>query len=518
MFKRSLTWKITAITTVVMALQSSQAFAGYAQALAFFKGGDYSSAASEFFQAYTYPKAKGEKLKAEWGLAQSLQRLGLLYSASQYYSKIVVRGPKSTNIFFRQALEELGTINNTINLGQSHIVELFRTKISPGSVPGKARGFYFYYLGTESYNDRKYEVAKGYFDRVPAGSPYHLQTMLKQGVVANLQGRHSAAIGFFERVIRGAPDNERGDYMRELANLNIARVHYETRRYNEALAYYGQIPRESDNWLQALFEASWAFFMRQDHNDTLGEIHTIQSPFFENRFYPESYVLQAITFLRLCRYDEVKNSLKKFKDRYEPVFKDVQALIQKYRGDSKGFFGIVYKYRTGDLNSYKDAWMVLDSVSRTDPYKEAADTIRFADRELAALSRFRGRWSSTGLQNELERFLSQKKSLAIRDSGKRMMQSAVDAYEYLRELSNNTKLINAEMLLGKIDELRSQINVGTGNDRKVNFIGGLQPLKVGEALEYWPFEKEYWEDELGYYKYNIDSVCRKNVKNSGKSK
>ena len=40
-----------------------------------------------------------------------------------------------------------------------------------------------------------------------------------------------------------------------------------------------------------------------------------------------------------------------------------------------------------------------------------------------------------------------------------------------------------------------------------NFIGGLQELKVGQDLEYWPFQGEYWEDELGGYVYNVNSKC-----------
>jgi hypothetical protein len=31
---------------------------------------------------------------------------------------------------------------------------------------------------------------------------------------------------------------------------------------------------------------------------------------------------------------------------------------------------------------------------------------------------------------------------------------------------------------------------------------------LNQTLEYWPFEGEYWEDELGFYVYNLDSLCR----------
>ena len=506
-------FKLFLCFALAFTIAAEPAFANYRAAQGFFARRDYISASSAFFQAYTSPQGPGEKEKAEWGLAQSLGHLGFYYSASKYYSVIVRRGPTARNPFFRQAMEELGKINTTISLGQSHIVQLFKTKIDPSSVPGPARGFYFYYLGIEAFNRRKFEQAGSYFTKVPPGSPYYVKAIFHLGVIANLRGAHSKAISYFEKVRAGAPGNEGGDWIKEQANLNIARVNYEVKRYRPALEYYAQVPRESDNWLQSLFEASWTFFMMQKHNNTLGEIHTINSPFFENRFFPESYILQAITFLRLCRFKEVKTSLGRFKSRYKGTFDDLKKLLDNYQTNSKGFFKLVYDYHADQLTTYKGAWAILDALSRTDVYKEANSTIRFSDNELGRLSRYQGRWGSNGLQDELASFLRNKKTAAVKDSGKRLFDQASGFYAYLKELSDQTILINSEMALGRVDALRAQLKVGTA-DKKANFIGGLQALDITQDLEYWPFEGEYWEDELGGYVYNIESSC-KAAKGSG---
>lgn len=502
---------LTSISCVLLALviAAEPALANYRAAQSYFQRRDYISAASAFFQAYGYPKGRGEREKAEWGLAQSLQRLGFYYSASKYYSVIVRRGPKGNNPFFRKAMEELGKINTTISLGQSHVVQLFKTRIDPSAVPGPARGFYFYYLGIEAFNRRKFEQAASYFSKVPGSSPYALKAAFHLGVVSNMRGAHSRAINYFERVIQGArAGTEQGAWLREQAHLNIARVHYETKRYRSAIGYYNMIPRSSDNWLQALFEAAWAFFMMQKHNSTLGTIHTIHAPFFENRFFPETYILQAITFLRLCRYQQVKASLSRFKGRYKPVFDDLRKVLDQYDRNPAGFFKIIYNYRVGALNDHKKAWAILDTLARTDTYKEAGSTIRFSDNELGRLSRYAGRWGSSGLQDELSSFLRNKKSAAIKDAGRRLFEKATGYYAYLKELSDQTNLINAEMVLGRVDAMRAKLKVPQA-DRKANFIGGLTPLQVGQELEYWPFEGEYWEDELGGYIYNIESLCGK---------
>jgi len=504
---------ISCLFSLALGIPAGVAHANYRVAQDAFTKKDYVKAASAFFQAYSYPRDRGERAKAEWGLAESLKNMELLYSASKYYSIIVRRGPTKSNPFFRKALEELGRINSTISLGQSHVVQLFKAKVDPAFVPGPARGFYFYYRGVEDYSKNRFEKASANFERVPKTSAYFLGAQFHLGVVANLAGKHSRAISYFENVLTGNEKFQGTDEMMEMALMNIARVHYETRRYRRSIEYYARIPRDSDNWLEALWEASWAFFLMQKHNNTLGNIHTIHSPFFTNRFYPESYILQGITFLRLCRYTEVKESLKRFRERYKDVFKDVRSMLSKYRNDPKGFFRLVYDYRVGTLDKYADARAILDKLSRTDNFKEADDTIRFADREVDRLQRFSGSMQGSGLLGELNNFLSSKKNAAQSDAGRRLYKKGASFYSYLKELSDQTGLIQAEMLEGKLDKLRAQIKVEQA-DKKVQFIGGMQELSVTQDLEYWPFEGEYWEDELGGYVYNLDSVCEGQKKES----
>ena len=335
-------------------------------------------------------------------------------------------------------------------------------------------------------------------------------------MIANSAGNKDAAVRYFEAVRRNAPRGVKGELVRELSDLNIARVSYETKDYPESLAYYSQIPRDSDNWLESLFESSWAYFMMAKHNNVLGEIHTLQSPFFIDRFYPESYILQAITFLKLCRIKETKKSLVDFSKRYKPVMSSLRGLLERTRNNPKELYKLVQSYRAGSLNKYREVWPILDSLSRTDYYKESKDAVRFSNREINRLKR-KAKWRSSGLQKSLLSFLRKKKSLAAKASGVRLYGSARDAFEYLKELNNQTIRINTELLLKNLDRLRQELNIPV-DVKKGDFIGGRKKLKVGQSLEYWPFEGEYWEDELGYYVYNLESKCRRQGQRSTKSR
>lgn len=483
--------------------------ASYMAAQKYFKSRDYVSAAPAFFNVYSAPRNRAERMKSEWGLAQSLQKLGLFYSASKYYSVIVRRGRKGSNPFFRKALEQLGKINRQVSLGQAHVVQLFKTKVRPSDVPGVARGFYFYYKGIEAFNSNALEKARSFFNKVPSGSSYYLNALFHKGVVANLSGQHARAINHFRSVLKATRGRTEFVELEESAIMNIARVHYEKKRFTKAISFYRRIPRHSDYWLDAIWETSWAFFFLEKFNNTLGQIHTIHSPFYENRFYPETYILQAITFLRLCRYKEVKRSMRLFKARYRGVFDSIKALLRKYRGNPRKFFKFVAKYKnSGRMPSFKKSEEIIQKLTSVDAFKGARDTVRFSSREIETLNNYRGKWKSSGLVGTLKDFLRSKKGTAVSGAGRRMYRLASTYYSQLQDLSNQTRLIVAEMQLGKLASLRAQISAYK-TKTKQTFIGGMQKLNIGQSLEYWPFESEYWEDELGFYVYNLGSRCSK---------
>ena len=93
-----------------------------------------------------------------------------------------------------------------------------------------------------------------------------------------------------------------------------------------------------------------------------------------------------------------------------------------------------------------------------------------------------------------------------------MYALALEDYRLLVDLSSQTKLIKAEVSLKRLQRLRNIIKAGKPV-KNVEFIGGLQQLNINQTLEYWPFVGEYWEDELGFYVYNLESQC-----SSGKKK
>ena len=102
----------------------------------------------------------------------------------------------------------------------------------------------------------------------------------------------------FKEVLRAAAESSDPQVkpFEDLANLSLARTFYSTGQFELATKYFDRVSQDSYDWPNSLFEASWANFMlkQKGYSKALGNIHTLQAPFFENYIKPES-VAEALT-------------------------------------------------------------------------------------------------------------------------------------------------------------------------------------------------------------------------------
>ncbi len=505
-------YKLSLLTLIVVSLttpsvgfgkKSRRVSGTLGQAKFMFDRKNYAEAARLYYSATT-ALTGAAKQKAEFALAESLRRMDLLYASTFVYSRIIVQGQKHR--YYGPALERLAYINSQVSIGKASISMLLNDRnINPLSVPNKARGFYFFYKGLSAFEDNKIPLAKSSLTRVPTDGYYFPLAQYYLGTMAIIGKDQDEAINSFNRTLKSA----QSDDVKELAVMNLGHVYFEKKDYRRALEYYSRIPRNSDNWLDALFAGGYAFFHRQQHNESLGNIHTIHSPFFYQRFYPETYILNAFTYLRLCRYPRVQKELEDFRTRYKPTFDDLKKMLQEYKGNYKEFFNLVYDYKDkSKMSKFANAVEVVDSVSRTQAFKETKVIIQQIDEEKSRLQKYSTQWAENGLNEILSKFLEAKQGVSKERSGKDVYFQTADNYNYLLRLSNETRLINLEVLSGNTDKIRSDyLSEPVAGDGLV-WGEGMRPLNLKQSMEYWPFQGEYWENELGFYRYNIDSQCK----------
>ena len=288
---------------------------------------------------------------------------------------------------------------------------------------------------------------------------------------------------------------------REQALLQLARVAYGSGRDESALGYYARVPRDGDAWLTALFEASWAHLRAGDHERALGNLLTLHSPFFAGRVDPESYILEAIVYFENCRYEEARAILAKFEADEAPVRTALAKVLAEVPTPLAGYelvrdvrargaaavgglaapaveraaaapevppllAAIAESEREGDLLDGRSLHLAPEALYRTSgDLRERRATL--IDR-VGSLARAR----VGAEERELAELLSQSLRIRFETSGreKERLEKAGGAPEGMRDYRYSVAVADDEV--------------------------------------YWPWDGEYWRDELGTYEYTLTRGCK----------
>lgn len=108
---------------------------------------------------------------------------------------------------------------------------------------------------------------------------------------------------------------------------SMGRALFGAERYKEALEVYRWIPRNYPRLRQVTFERMWTAFRAGRIDLALGAIASQESSYFSNYLEPESYLIKAYIFKKLCRDNDLKDLQK--------IITELKTKIEK--GDRKFF-------------------------------------------------------------------------------------------------------------------------------------------------------------------------------------
>ena len=112
--------------------------------------------------------------------------------------------------------------------------------------------------------------------------------------------------------------------------VGLARIEFQLKNLAKAKELYGKLQKSSLISPEVLFEEAWNSFYENDFNRTLGKLITYNSPFIAHVFNPEVEVLNAMTYLELCRYEDAKKTVNDFYEKYKNDSRVLQQFNEKY--------------------------------------------------------------------------------------------------------------------------------------------------------------------------------------------
>jgi hypothetical protein len=478
--------------------------------------------------------------EARYWLGKSLARLGLSYSALTEFDDILTRGAQGSK-YYASALEWMFFLGKRLKNEQPLLTRV--AKYSSVQVPPGYQDKFEYLLAKYEFErgralqdagrvadaraawaESRRHVALVRKDAGGAAMPTstgeapadadhgdtYARARFVDALVLYATGDQVSAVEGFKDVVRltNPKRNRKADpELRELAFLQLARIHYENRQNRYAIWYYDKMPWGGGSWLEGLWESSYAQYRIGDYEKTLGNLLTLQSPYFRDEYFPESYILKSIVYYENCRYPEARAILEDFAGIYEPVHDELAVITAKSEAPSATYELIAASQKEKAQSEHARLMRKIMKLAFTDEnIQRLNESIRAIEDEMDdGIGRSRPEFRQSALAKDLLGKLKAERDTLVDEAGRRSRAKL----EYERD---GLRALLAQALRIKIEVSRKEREALEGSLAAGSQVEVLRDLKFSAAVSdehlYWPYEGEYWRDELGTYSYTLTKGCR----------
>lgn len=466
----------------------------------------------------------GNVHKAQFFLGKCFYHLRFYQSALVIFDEIGALG--EGHLFFAETLQWLvqlasqlpepaGIIEKIGRYGVASL-EAFNT---PASV--ELYNQLLYLMGRYLYQDGDFEQAAELFGRVAPSSVYFVDAKFFQGITNVRLRRARPAVRALRAILEGLDDGtvqtDDPDRVRNLAWISLARVYYTAANrvdpatgdrevdgtlLGQAVESWNQVSVSSEYWLDAMFESSWAFFLADQFSRALGNVHSLESPYFPQAYYPEALVIKAVTFFVNCQIDNAEATIREFHERYDPVRDELEATLQNFQ-DNTAFFEFLTRVRSGEADISPRIRGLVSSAMSDRTLLQNVEYVRVLDAEEARLSEMTEAFQNSGAGSRVLQDVALAKSFAVDQTGDLARGRYNRLIDELMDLSNQVDTVEVEIVSFRRDELDQE-----QQQQFTDIAAAAQgDVVVDEEHQMWPFDGEYWRDELGFYRQQVTNQC-----------
>jgi tetratricopeptide (TPR) repeat protein len=484
------------------------------RAIKLYESKDYPSATIELKKVLAGESGDDPKnqQRAEFFMGKSFYKLKFYAAALSYFEKIVKVGP--SHAYHAAALKWLAGLSRVLpeTSGILKLIGSYDASALEEPLLKDVKEELYYLLGRHFYSrggEGDFDKALELFGRVSKENEFYIKAKFFSGVTYVRQYKGQPAIEAFKDILiigEEKPKQYRPEEITEyvdLARLQMARVFYSTQQFDKSIKYYEKLEQSSRDWTKSLFEASWAYYMKTINSKALGNIHTLNAPYFEDEFFPESVLLRSVIFYRYCQYDRARESIAEYNTKYKPLAANLNAILEKTQ-DNAEFYEYIQKVIAKKAGLDDVTQRLVLSVLADKTLKKTFAWVDQLDKELVNLGKSDKAWQTTQVAGEVLRELTLQQSEAQTNAGKVARDRIQRLQSELGALSRDGTKIEFQILDGQADKLAEDSVTGA-----IKKGSKEEPILVDDEHFEWRFNGEYWKDELGYYRFKIRSECKK---------
>ncbi|PIP94204.1 MAG: hypothetical protein COW00_13325 [Bdellovibrio sp. CG12_big_fil_rev_8_21_14_0_65_39_13] len=366
-------------------------------------------------------------------------------------------------------------------------------------------------LGLKSIHYERYNKAIAALKDFPKDHRFTPEAYLMLGTAYNILGKHNESIQAYGSCIQLSSKIEKEakverleryfGIIRESCVIHKARSLFRHKKYEEALAIYEEIPKTSYRWPYLLLEKAWTSYYLKDYNRTLGLLTTYKSPLLTSYFFPEAEVLSALSYFRLCLWDDTMVMVDQYYKVYKPQSDALKKFILKEKNSQTFFLKMMLSpiREQEHLNPY-----IRNLITQTrKKVKFSLDLINYkkAQNEFKQLSERKKRSAFVNLlTEELKGIVSWRTKHLNHYIKKEMFDFVNDIHRFSYEMFN----IKLEVMSLKRDLLYSNEKLVADRSR-----GDYSNVNRKIDQHFYHFDGEFWGDELGDYSFGLKSNCER---------
>lgn len=382
-----------------------------------------------------------------------------------------------------------------------------------------------YLMGRHWYQKGEFAKARDFFLEIDQNDPNFVRAVFFVGITHVRERRAQPAAKAFLSIVNKYDGklflSDEEERFLNLAWLSLARIYYSTKHYESAMEAWSKVPQSSEYYLDALFEESWAFFQVDELDKALGNIHTINSPYFEESFYPESIVLKAVIYFGMCMFEDAQHVVELFRSKYEPFQAELQKTLAQFK-DNKSFFDFLSKIRSldaknklleGDAKDGKaktslgfshEILMVVKGALSDRTLLRYIDYVEMLNEEEDKLKGMPSVFVNSAAGIRIQQDINTAKTVAVDNTGNLVRSRYERLLAEIHDFLNQGTRVEIEILKA----LRGELDIEIAAESEVTG-PTVKEQKISSDAEHqlWPFRGEYWRDELGFYRQPITNRC-----------
>ncbi len=500
------------------------------QAQARFQKKSYGQAAKLFYDVVSGVSGDdpGNKQIAEFQMAQSLYYLRFYQASFDIFSSIAdtenhLKHSETLPWLAKLSLDLPEPADIISSLGKYSEEDLSRFN-SDNKAQQEIYWKLNYFLGRYHYRQGDFETSIKIFSRVSAESAEYVKAQFFSGVSYIQLRKAVKAVEAFQRVetaVDEGADVDDTSRMRDLARLSMARTYYSSSiqldpetnvpainpdSLSAAVKYWNMVEENSEYWLDAVFEEAWAYYMAGQYTRAMGNIHTLKAPYFPKAFYPEADILKSIVFFFNCDYEGANVTIARFKVKTEPLREKLDGILKQYTGENQdeAFYQFLLKVRDGEANLDADVEPLVETALSDRQLLRNIAYVEYLDNELEQFDKAIGAFREAPIGAYVQKQTQEARAAGVKQAGalarSRYQRYVTEMDEHLR----NSEKVLIDITAAQRNLLDDALKEGQVSDAESVLFGVVNP---DDEHFMWEFDGEYWRDELGFYRQEVESAC-----------